>query len=82
MHADTAFDHSVEVRLDRALLDEEVTGRRANLVGRLGHCGEHATRDVGEEVDTMERGDPVDETERVAHVPWTAASSSAISSCS
>ena len=38
--------------------------RRAHLDGGFRHGGEHATRNAGEQLDAVQRGDALDETER------------------
>ena len=42
-------------------------GAARTSVGDFGHGGEHATGDAGEEIDAVQRGDALDETERRRH---------------
>ena len=64
VHSDAAFDDGVEVRLDGALLHEHLSRRVALLDGGLRDGGEHATRDAGEQLDAVQRGNALDEPER------------------
>ena len=48
MHLDASFDDCVKVRLDRALLHEQLSDRQALLDGALSDRGEYAARNAGE----------------------------------
>ena len=65
MHTDATVDDRVEVRLDRAFLDQHVSGRCVYLGRELSHRGEHPTRNAGEQLDAVQSGYAVDDTERV-----------------
>jgi hypothetical protein len=65
MYTESTLNDRVEVSLDCALLDQHVPRRYAHLGRELGDRREHATRNGGEQLDAVQRGDALDEPERV-----------------
>ena len=67
VHAHSTLDHRIEMRFHGTFPDEDVAGGGPDLGRGLCDGCEDATWHAGEDVDAMESGHALDETERIVH---------------